>query len=121
MLLLACLLPFCTSVMGLGKYVPHMLDTEEPVAAEDPPKTDQVDDELQIEVAAAILLAGLFVFFIMVYTMILKCWKYRWNKRKLAESDFDSESSTGCSCSVQYCLEPIDLDKLRDKFAAVKR
>jgi hypothetical protein len=73
---------------------------------------------LEIEAAAGILLASIFAFFILTYTLFLQCW-WRCNKRQ-NKHNHDSTASTAakmeddCACFAQTVTstwEQVDLEK----------
>ena len=80
----------------------------------------------QIETAAGILMASIFAFFILTYTVFLQCW-WRCKRRPSEEAGEEAaaaekhrESETGdageeCSCFAQTIFstwEQVDVDKL---------
>lgn len=92
---------------------------------------------MEIEVAAALLLAGIFAFFILVYTVFLQCWwkcRQRWKPVQggtagaaecgggaagAAKGSGAADSPSGqCSCFRQTSWEPIDLAKYLQQQAA---
>ena len=78
---------------------------------------DRTRDTVEIEVIAAILIAGIFAFFILVYTLVLQCWwkcRHRQKHSSLAKSTTagsDSASHPNCACYAQTAWEPVDLEK----------
>ena len=71
---------------------------------------------MEIEVIAALLIAGIFALFIITYVVFLQCW-WRFSdmrKRKKGLSGVGSDridSSDHCACFAQHAWEPIDLEK----------
>lgn len=80
------------------------------------------ETDLEIEVAAAILLAGIFVAFILIYTVFLQCWwQFREcrskQKAKASSMSASSAHSNGfivgsqCLCLAQKAWEPMDVNQ----------
>ena len=84
---------------------------------------------LQIETAAGILMASIFAFFILTYTVFLQCWWRRQRSRERRrtpekaeknEASLEKEGGAagqgeGCSCFAQAMFstwEQVDMDKL---------
>ena len=89
----------------------------------------QRDGGLQIETAAGILMASIFAFFILTYTVFLQCWwrcqrsrerRRRPEKAEAEKGDASLEKEVaaageGCSCFAQAMFstwEQVDMDKL---------
>ena len=83
------------------------------------------DSSLEIETMAGILLASIFAFFILTYTVFLQCWwRCRRGRRRekaakaaaVAESDEAAgEAGDDCSCFAQTVFstwERVDVDEL---------
>lgn len=95
---------------------------ETPSAGEGGRRDGDDDDDVEIEVIAAVLIAGIFAFFILVYTLFLQCWwKCRNRRQKLnnnmtskvtaGDSDGGGGSSSQCVCYSQTAWEQVDLEK----------
>ena len=85
---------------------------------------------LQIETAAGILMASIFAFFILTYTVFLQCWwRYQLSRERRRTPEKAEKGDTslekegvaaagqgeGCSCLAQAMFstwEQVDMDKL---------
>ena len=119
-------------VLGFGKYLQHQQEqrrnrgAEENQAMASRSKDAEMEDgdvdpvsrttwrkkneHVEIEVVAAVLIAGIFGVFIVIYTIFLQCW-WRFRQRKRRDS---RPECTCCKARETEAWEPIDLEKVFD-------